>query len=355
MRGDLAVLLMVGIMLVNRDAAAGGLRKVWSVSIPDVTTSSRSVATAPAEVFSVAFSPDGRRLAATVGPSGAESVLIFNVRAPQSPPVRFAANVQGEKTSFSTALMWSSSGNYLLVGHRLVNLSDGRSCSIPDLAFAHLVSDPPKVVAKQLARPRRLITFDVGCSVVAEVDLGQDLWNILDVSPDTDTLLLWWQHYQGPARVSWDLSVSAARSGDVLRRLPLLEKARFLDRGNMVCGIYGPRWHQTIKCLDARSGEPLGNTREWTAPQIQAARNAKRAIVTDYSRKFDFIDWVWTTGSIKRHVIWDFAARMELGSLHPNTQKTNWGSIPFPVAISPNGEDVLEGGGGVLTLYHVEQ
>ena len=128
-----------------------------------------------------------------------------------------------------------------------------------------------------------------------------------------------------------------------------------MDRGKMVCGVYGPQWHQTIECLEARSGEQLGNTREWTAPEVQAARNAKRAIITDYGRKFDFIDWVWRTGSVKRHVIWDFAAHLELGSLHPKMQKTNLGSIPFPLAISADGEDILEGGSGVLTLYHVEQ
>ena len=341
-------------MLVGGDAVAGGLRKMWNVSIADVVGISGSAA-APAEVFSIAFSPDGRRLAATVGPSGAESVLIFNAKQPQSLPLHFLANVQAEKRSFSPALMWSSSGNFLLVGHRLFNLSDGRSCSIPDLTFAHLVSDPPRVVAERFAPPRRFVTLDVGCNVLAEVDLGEDLWNIFDVSPDTDTLLLWWQHQQGPSRVSWDLSVSSARSGEIVRRLPLLEKARFLDSGKMVCGVYGPQWHQTVECLDARTGERLGNTREWTAPRIEVARNAKRAIITDYSRKFDFIDWVWTTGSLKRHAIWDFAARMELGFLRPKTQKTNWGTIPFPVAISPDGEEVLEGGGGVLTLYHVER
>jgi len=134
------------------------------------------VTTAPAEVFSVAFSPDGRGLAAVVGSRGAESVLILDAKAPQSRPVRFPANVQGEKRSFSAALMWS--GNYLLVGDRLVNLSDGGGCFMPDLAFAHLVSDPPKVVAEQFAPVLHLITLDVGCNVVADVELGQDLWNI---------------------------------------------------------------------------------------------------------------------------------------------------------------------------------
>jgi hypothetical protein len=200
----------------------------------------------------------------------------------------------------------------------------------------------------------RLRSLDLSCHATAEISLGDDSWQIFDVSPKRGSILIWWQHYHGPASVNWELAVIDPKTGTPIKRFPGLDEARFLDDGQIICGVLGAPWHRTVECLDVDTARRLGTTREWNAPKIQTAEKAKRAIITDYRRKFDWIDWVWETGSLKDRTVWDFSTGAAVVTWHPKTQPTVMGSMPLEVAISPGGEYLLEAGAGVLTLYKIE-
>jgi len=89
-------------------------------------------------------------------------------------------------------------------------------------------------------------------------------------------------------------------------------------------------------------------------PRIQTAPNSKRAIIRDYRHKQDLIDWVWRIGGLKGRTVWDFVTAAAVVSWHPKTQASLIGSVPFEVAISPDGHLLAEGGEGVLTLYEIQ-
>lgn len=347
------VLLAMAVTIVGINGAAASLRKKWAFNISGQPGNASAAALPAIEVYAVSFSPNGRRIAASIGPAGREAVLVIDAMSPESNPTRIDINPTGQERTSPSPLSWSPSGTHILVGRRVIELLGGQTCLLPPRDFTESKFMAGAIVARQ-QQPRRLRSLDLSCRATADIDLGNDLWNIFDVSPNRGLLLVWWQHYIGPASVDWDLSLVAGETGKSVKRLPLLAGARFLDDGRIICGVQGAQWHRTVECLDADTARPLAKTREWNAPQIQTARSAKRAIVSDYRRKFDWIDLVWRVGSLKNRTVWDFATGASLVSWRPKTQAASMGPLPFEVSLSPNGDFLLEGGEGVLSLYKIE-
>jgi hypothetical protein len=339
--GRLALVATVA-TLVSSNGGAGSLRKKWTRNLSGAV-----------EVYAVAFSPDGRRIAASIGPPSQSAVLVMDTTSPQSDPTLFDISPKGQYRSGPLPLSWSASGTHLLVGSRVIDIFGGEACQLPPQDFVEPEFVSGALVGRQV-KPMRLRSLDLGCRFTADIDLGDGLWNLLDVSPERGLLLIWRQHYHGPASVDWDLSLVTAKTGNLVQRLPLLSEARFLDSGRIVCGVQGTQWHRTVQCLEANTAHLLVTTRQWTAPQVQAARNAKRAIISDYRRKFDWTDWVWRTGELKNRTVWDFGTGAPIISWRPKVQTTTLGSLPLEVAISPDGDFLVEGGAGVVTLYQIE-
>ncbi len=202
-----------------------------------------------------------------------------------------------------------------------------------------------------------LSEFDLNCRAIGEVDLGSDLWNIFDASPERGLLLLYWQHYHGVGSIEWELSAWDADTQKVRRHFPPLEDARFAEGGKTVCGVSGVEWRRTVECVDVDTGNQLAVSKGWQAPRIETATRAKRAILSDYSRKLDWIDGVWREGPLQKRTIWDFGARELLTSWRPKWQRAKLGvfsSTPYSCAISPDGDYLVEGGSGIVTLYKIE-
>ena len=60
---------------------------------------------------------------------------------------------------------------------------------------------------------------------------------------------------------------------------------------------------------------------------------------------------------MKKRTIWDFGTGELLASWHPKWHKAKVGVLsitPYSCAISPDGEYLVEGGSGILTLYKIE-
>lgn len=154
-----------------------------------------------------------------------------------------------------------------------------------------------------------------------------------------------------------------AVSKKVFRRLPWWGPVRFADNGKVVCGIGGSEWHQVARCMELDTGTQIATTKGWTALDIRTGVRARRAVLSDYGRKLDWIDSFWYVGALKKRVVWDFGTRRELVSWHPKSQTVLLGAFPnatvghpqpYRFAISPDGGYVVEGGAGVVTLYRIE-
>jgi hypothetical protein len=79
--------------------------------------------------------------------------------------------------------------------------------------------------------------------------------------------------------------------------------------------------------------------------------------LSHYGWGIDWEDFRTKTGALKKRVIWDFGTGRELASWKPKWQRLGSADEleePYKFAISPDGNYVLEGGDGVLTLYKIE-
>ena len=386
-RGLLLVVL-AEVALFGKIAVAGHLVKVWDFNASDRDGTGGTGAALV--VFALDFSPDGRRIAAVVGRSIEEgSVLILDSDAPQTSNIRFEINPKGSEKTLSTELSWSPSGQEVLLGPKVIELSNGNTCFlpfakqiVPPFGFAKsgmivgiqspLVYSESGTIVRGQYKPMRLTEFAPDCHETAEFELGTDLWNLYDVSADRGLLLLYWEHQRnGEASVvalppsanqqtvEWKISVLDVNSEKVIRQWPLMDGAKFADGGEAICGVGGAEWHRTVACVDADTGKLLALTKGWQAPSIETASRARRAIVSERSRKLDWSDLVWREGQLKKRTLWDFGAGKALVSWRPKWQRSGlkWAPnerSPYPCAISPDGEYVVEGGAGVVTLYKIE-
>jgi hypothetical protein len=356
------VTVVAAATLVGGAADAGHLRKIWDFNAGDGYRDGTGRIGPALVVFALSFSPDGRYIAAVVGRSSSEeSVLIVNASTPQASDRMLDVNPKMSAVDLYDRMQikWSPSGQRILLNRQIVDLANGNTCFLPEETGQRdfLFSGPAEVAAQQI-KPMRLLFFDLACHATGQLDLGNDLWNIYDASADHGRLLLWQQYYHAVGSVEWGLSLLDAGSRTIFQRMPLLERGKFADGGNTVCGVGGAEWHHAVECVDIDTGKHLAATKGWTDPDLQTALHGKRIILSDYGRHLDWIDGVWRPGSLKRRVVWDFGAGKELSSWHPRLQSIILGahrqSLPFQFAISPDGEYVVEGGAGALALYRIE-
>jgi len=101
----------------------------------------------------------------------------------------------------------------------------------------------------------------------------------------------------------------------------------------------------------------LGATANWSSPDVRMAIHGSRLVISDYSRKFNLIDGVWALGSLRKRVVWDFRSKKDLVRWKPGTQQAlSYASTtqPYRYDISPDGQYIIEGGAGTLSLYRIE-
>jgi WD40 repeat protein len=366
------IVVLVGLhTLAVTPAPAGDLRKIWQTSIHDWTGLSGS----DFGVFALSFSPDGQKIAAVVGRSWHEEVLfIINVSAPQAnlghieinPKIRVTDTLGGIRR-----LSWSPSGRSIILGNTIVQVSSGESCVLPEISQRHgFFFAADDAVVGQEFKPNRLSFFGLDCrgsgsweppppdsSAILDLD-------IMDTSAERHLVVFFEKlPFRGGDRA--DVLVMDSNTRTVLKRSPLMTWGlTFGDGGKAICGIAGRPWNVEVHCADSDTGEELGKTKEWTDLDLQTALHASRVVASDYGRKLDwFVDWFWYRGSLKRRTIWDFRTSKEIVAWRPKTQAVLLSYFPlrpreerepFPVAISPDGNYVVEGGAGTLILSTVE-
>ena len=364
------VIIVAVVTLVGRIAAAGSLSKVWDFNTGDVAGTGTSASSVPLGVFALSFSPDGEHIVAVVGRSRREEfILALGASAPQTNRKRLDINPQIWELDpyMYDRLSWSTSGQHLVLGRMIVNLSNGNVCSLPEGDGFFFVG-PSEVVGRELKTKTtiRLSFFDLDCHGTHTLDLGSG-WDLYDASAERGLLCLWQFSYTG-VYAQQVVSIMDAGTNKILRRLPLppaetapsVTMQRFADNGKAVCGVGGRDWRRTVRCEDVDTGREIGAAKGYTALDVRTALRAKRAILSDYGRKLDG-DLQWVEGSLKKRAVWDFGTGKELVSWRPKSQTLYSGEPrpysdtgPYRFAISPDGEYVVEGGAGTLSLYKIE-
>jgi hypothetical protein len=353
-------------VVIGRIAEAGQLRKVWELNAREFARNETEASVAALGMFALSFSPDGHRIAAVVGRSWREEfILILDVADPHGKTRRLDVNPkiwESDPTSYSSP-SWSSSGGQILLGHTIVQVPSGNACSLPEGAmFPGFFFIGDAQVAGKEWNPTRLSFYDLDCHHTGIWVPAND-WDIYDTFAEQSLICIRQDTHDGGGTKRQVLVIDSA-SKKMVKQLPWPSLVRFADRGKAICGVGGTPWHLTVGCLNLDTGKELGTTKGWTALDLRTASRAPRVVLSEYGRKLDwFVDWFWYVGSLKKRVVWDFRTGKELVTWHPKSQTVFLGDFPNAVvgrpqplrfAISPDGEYVVEGGAGVVTLYTIE-
>jgi hypothetical protein len=338
-------------------ACPGDLRKLWEFNAGRFGAESSGEALG---VFSLSFSPDGRRIAAVVGKAWDQQyLLLMDAADPRSKTVRIDVNptIWESDIGGSINLPWSPSGDYLLLGRHLLQVDRAATCELPTSDFLFL-SD--RQLVGRSAAQRKLGLYSVDCKSIREWPESNDV--LFDSSPERGLICVRHDTY-GAGTQEHTVSIIEVPASRVVRQVPWAIRVRFADSGTAICGVDGTEWHRTAACRNVDTGAELAATKGWTNLDLRAASRSQRVVLSDSGRRLDFIDLVWTNGPLKRRVVWDIRTGKELLSWRPMSQKILLGnrpydrspqSQPYRFAISPNGDFVVEGGAGTISLYKIQ-
>lgn len=102
-------------------------------------------------------------------------------------------------------------------------------------------------------------------------------------------------------------------------------------------------------------------TKAATFTDIDCIPNLPWVVISEYGRKFDWIDFRWAQGSLQSRTILDYRSGKKIATWSPNTEKIitpnspyNAQNEPYRFDISADGRYLVEGGAGVLTLYKIQ-
>ena len=347
---------------MNHAAQGARLRKIWDFDTKAITGGDSQGN--PLTVFALGFSSDGRQIAAIVGPSHREEwVLILDAGDPASHHAKLTVNpeILQRESGVSRRIAWSTSGPVILLSNMIVDVSSGATCSFPGGAFGWGFTGANQIVAYQ-TKPARLLFFDLSCQSTGAWELPEgDIVDAHDSSADRGLLLLTRHRISNFTISNVALLILDAGSRKVLKSIAgfteftasaaFVVKPLFAEQGRAFCGVRGDQWHADIVCSATDTGVVLNANGGWSNPDIRTAVASPRVVISDYSRKLDWIDLRWYTGSLRRRVVWNYRSGKELVRWKPKRQPDGQ---PDRFDISPDGEYIVEGGAGFVALYRIE-
>jgi hypothetical protein len=367
------VTLMVTIL--GSVAQPGTLRKVWDY---DIAEGHRSTLVG---VFALRFSRDGQRIAAVVGSSsGHESVLVLDSRNPGENPLRLQNNPgmwEQEPGAGIAGIEWSLSGRHVILAGAIVNVSDGKGCSLPGTAYRPRFSGSNQVVAYE-TKPSRITFFDLECQAISSWDLPEgEFVEALDASPERGLLFVTKHKISNAQITEVSNQIFEISSKKVLRQFPTWRRSRvlvelplnllyptFTESGKAFCGMSGEIWDRTVACSAVDTGHPLGVSGHWSDPNFRTAARGSRVVISDYSRRLDLIDLRWYPYRVHKRAVWDYASGKEIAQWIPRLQNALIQSpslghavpqaYPYRFDISADGDYIVEGGASTVSLYRIE-
>ncbi|HTA67427.1 MAG TPA: hypothetical protein VK776_04090, partial [Bryobacteraceae bacterium] len=309
---------------VSGIAEGGQLQKIWDFApntIPALANKTSAV-----RIYSLAFSRDGKRLAAVIGFSdGDQSLLILDVQTPGIDYLYLPINISiREWEGGDNGIRWSPSGKYVAVGNAVVSLRSGFVCTLP---IPGQWTGADRVVLYQRG-VRRLSLFDPECRATGLWEELADNQHVSYFVASAERSLLLFSRSTIRDYVEDEVSTSLVDVGskEVLRRstwrlttrrssqtdgVPFPFQAQFADAAKALCGRRG-YWGASVECSSPSTGEIFGVTTGWNAPILRAAVASSRLVISDYSKRYDWIDFRWYPGPLRKRVVWDFRTGKEI-------------------------------------------
>jgi hypothetical protein len=346
---------------------AGKLRKVWEVDLKKNVDVRGGLAGLP--VFALRFSPDGRKLAAIAdvyqkGDRRKSRLLIIDT-SDRSTQIRqfeveFGVNENENGQGAALNFGWGPSTEVLYVWSTIVRLASGTTCELPhpgvlvddDIATS-FDSDPALTMT-------RVTFYNQSCEQQQSWDVSE-AWTVLDVSLHRRLLSLLRTMLSSSSSETLIVDPFSRR---VLQRWPWRHGGpfEFADSGKAVCrgGALLENDRAPAVCLGVDTGKEIGVTQKNGVAPIATSAKATRVVVSDYRRRKIPFSYEYEA-SFKGRYVWDFGTGRELVSWCPDSQTyanvfkpTQQITDPFRFAISPDGQYVAEGGGGIVRLYHID-
>jgi hypothetical protein len=346
--------------------AASSPPKLWGVRLSEKLAEPVGW-TAPKghPIIELAFSPDGKRIAATMddhrqGGVWRTHLLIVDV---QNPLAHFH---QFDLETCGNDLAWSPDGGALLVCGRILRLGDGSSC---DLAPVRSNATPGVLVSRsfwlttdRVIRTDRTIA-DLSCGTVDMWAIAGS-WDVADTVPEKGWMLL----RQSVKRTAPNGSTFpfpdyaiAERDSHQLTSGMLVQAAAW-SRNTMiapgaeaVCSSLVPAGRSVLHCWSLPGGGAIPLAPDLADYRVtQISRTSPRVIAERWgSHWWELFDEI---GYMARRIVFELPSGRQIASLKPRPQH---GYFPvsldwyFRCALSPAGDLVAEGGDGSLTLYRL--
>jgi len=332
-------------------------------------------------VFDLAFSPDGKYVAATMDehlePTGEARLirrthlLIVDVQQPG------IAARQIDMETCPKSLEWAPDSTAILVCDRLVELSDGRSCDLAQTGDQLFRRQLERRGASYWIDSQRLIQLDRtivdrSCQRVGIWDVAG--WFVAGTAPDRGWILVFRQPEQTingrTSRVS-NYALADFRSASVMSGLLLPpgyagDTPAVVESSETVCtqlALLVDRDQHELRCWKIPHGDPLPVAQQIKDYRVtQAARSAPRVIAErwDYPMGTKILQnlFGYTEGILElqtvdvvdidagRAVVGVAPAPQALGSSRP---RDGWPMY----ALSSDGKMLAEGRNGTITLYRV--
>jgi WD40 repeat protein len=335
--------------------AAGDLVKIWEVRLSDLPGS--NITSPTALVYSVSFSPDGRDLA-VVARNSERAPATFAILAVDNPHNRITAvehtgPISSEFTGL--AISWSRSGAAVATPEVFrILTAPWAACTLEHTIHA-VFYDLDRVADVQPGFPdSTILSFDSNCNLLESWHI-RGLWEQIDGSADSHLLAL---SNNIPRHTEVLLLDPLHRK--LVRRWPMADTNGtwpvFADSGRAVCAIDGTGRHGVAHCWDVDGDQELSETSSGNPHgKIAAALHARRVVLSNYGWRIQLEGFQTEVGSLQKRAVWDFGTGKVVVSWkaryqHPDREQI---SEPYPIAISPDGTIIAEGGLGVLSLYRV--
>jgi WD40 repeat protein len=365
--GILAVLVPIAF-------AGSSLQQLWEVRLSEKLAEPAGWTAAIGHpIIALAFSPDGKRLAATMDSHYQDRVqkthlLIVDVQSPQ------AAFRQFDLETCGKYLAWSPGGDALLVCGRILRLADGSSCDLLETPHQRAARELGNVVfwftSDRAIRANRTIT-DLSCQSVDTWPMEEN-WFVAGTVPEKGWMLLR-QSLSGtvegrtfPFR-DHDYAI-ADRDSHTLTSGMLLEAA-FRDFNSrdfhsimaqgaaMFCSQLTPAggYKSALRCWNLPEGQVIPLPSELSNHGIvQAARSSPRVVAERMGNR------TFTLGEAAPELLGlmvvDLRSGKRIATLKPHSQQRRYslsGDRYFQHALSPSGDLLAEGGDGSLRLYRL--
>ena len=346
--------------------ADGSPQKVWEVRLSDKLVEPAGWSAPKGHpIIELAFSPDGKKIAATMddhrqGGVWRTHLLIVDVQNPQSLFHQFDLETCGNDVA------WSPDGGALLVCGRILRLDDGSSCDLApmrNIAFPGVLgSHSFWLNADRVIRSDRTIA-DLSCRWVDTWEIAGG-WDVADTLPEKGWMLLRQSVKRTAANGGTFLFPDYAIANRDSHRLtsgPLVQAAD-LSRNTMiapgagaVCSSLIPAGRSVLHCWNLPGGEVISLAPNLTDYLVtQASRSSPRIVAERWgSHWWELFDEV---GYMASRIVVDLRSGRQIASLKPRPQH---GYFPvshdwyFRCALSPAGDLLAEGGDGSLTLYRL--